>query len=99
MSSKTASTLFMKSDKVRTTITLPVELLEKADRVIKAGKIESRNKLFARALENEIAAMERFEIDSALAEMAQDAEYQQEVMLMEAEFASASWEAWQTEAE
>ena len=87
----------MKLDKVRTTVTLPAELLAQADRIIKEGKVDSRNNLFTRALKNEIAAIERAEIDSALAEMAQDPEYQQEVMLMEAEFASASWEAWQTE--
>ena len=85
------------TDKIRTTVTLPAELLAKADRVIKDGKIDSRNKLFATALKKEIAAIERAEIDLALAEMAQDPEYQKEVMQMEAEFASASWEAWQTE--
>ena len=87
----------MKPNKVRTTISLPAELLAQADRIIKEGKIDSRNNLFAQALEKEIAAIERAEIDSALAEMAQDSEYQKEVMQMEAEFASASWEAWQTE--
>ena len=85
------------TDKIRTTVTLPAELLAKADRVIKEGKIDSRNKLFATALKKEIAAIECAEIDLALAEMAQDPEYQKEVMQMEAEFASASWEAWQTE--
>ena len=85
------------TDKIRITVTLPAELLAKADRVIKDGKIDSRNKLFATALKKEIAAIERAEIDLALAEMAQDPEYQKEVMQMEAEFASASWEAWQTE--
>lgn len=87
----------MKIDKVRTTISLPAELLAEADRIIKEGIVDSRNNLFTRALEKEIAAIERAKIDSALAEMAQDSEYQKEVMLMEAEFASASWEAWQTE--
>ena len=87
----------MKADKIRTTITLPAELLEKADRVIKKGNVNSRNELFATALSKEIAAIERAEIDLALSEMAQDTEYQEEVMRMEAEFASASWEAWQTE--
>ena len=87
----------MNSDKVRTTITMSAELLARADRIIKEGKIDSRNNLFAKALEKEIAAIEREEIDSALREMTQDPEYRREVMRMEAEFASASWEAWQTE--
>ena len=37
----------------------------------------------------------RSEIDAALIEMAQDSEYQAQVLQMEAEFAVASWEALQ----
>jgi hypothetical protein len=37
----------------------------------------------------------RSEIDAALMEMAQDPEYQSQVLQMEAEFAAASWEALQ----
>jgi hypothetical protein len=37
----------------------------------------------------------RSEIDAALIEMTQDPEYQSQVLQMEAEFAVASWEAWQ----
>lgn len=37
----------------------------------------------------------RSEIDAALAEMANDPEYQAEVLKMEAEFATAQWEALQ----
>ncbi len=37
----------------------------------------------------------RSEIDAALIEMAQDPEYQAQVLQMEAEFAIASWEALQ----
>ena len=37
----------------------------------------------------------RSEIDAALIEMAEDAEYQAQVLQMEAEFAVASWEALQ----
>ena len=39
----------------------------------------------------------RAEIDAALIEMAQDPEYQAQVLQMEAEFAVASWEALQLE--
>lgn len=39
----------------------------------------------------------RAEIDAALIEMAQDPEYQAQVLKMEAEFAVASWEALQLE--
>ncbi len=39
------------------------------------------------------------EIDAALKEMTQDPDYQAEVLKMEAEFASAQWEALQTDEE
>ena len=87
----------MKGKTIRTTVTLPVELLAEADRVIKDGKAKSRNEFFTQALQREIAALKRAEIDAELSEMAQDPEYQSQVMQLEAEFASASWEAWQLE--
>ena len=40
--------------------------------------------------------MRRAEIDADLSQMAQDTEYQAEVLQMEAEFAVAQWEALQT---
>jgi hypothetical protein len=43
-----------------------------------------------------VIKMRRAEIDADLDQMAQDAEYQAEVLQMEAEFAVAQWEALQT---
>lgn len=79
----------MDNSTVRTTITLPNELLE--------GKAKNRNEFVAQALRRELAKIKRAEIDAALVEMAQDPDYQTEVLKMEAEFASAQWEALQTE--
>ncbi|MFB2835018.1 CopG family transcriptional regulator [Floridanema evergladense] len=76
-------------------VALPFQLLEATEKVVKAGKAKSRNELIARALRKELAAIKRAEIDAELAEMANDPEYQTEVLQMEAEFANASWEAWQ----
>ncbi len=87
----------MKNQTVRTTITLPVELLAAADRVVSEGKAKSRNEFVAQALLHELEALKRAEIDAALEEMAQDPEYQTQVLRMEAEFAAASWEALQLE--
>lgn len=78
---------------VRTTLTLPAELVEAADRAVSQGKVKSRNEFVAQALRHELAALKRVEVDAALAEMAQDPEYQTEVLKMETEFAAASWEA------
>lgn len=80
---------------MRTTLTLPAELLEATDKAVSQGKAKSRNEFVAFALRRELAAQKRAEIDAALAEMAQDAEYQVEVLKMEAEFAPAQWEALQ----
>ena len=87
----------MKKSTVRTTLTLPLSLLEATDKAVSAGKAKSRNQFVARAIENELAALQQAEIDALLAEMAQDRDYQSEVLKMEAEFAPASWEALQLE--
>jgi metal-responsive CopG/Arc/MetJ family transcriptional regulator len=83
----------MDKQTVRTTLTLPYELLEAADRMVSKGKAKSRNEFVAQALRHELATLQRAEIDAALAQMAQDPHYQAEVLKMEAEFATASWEA------
>lgn len=85
----------MKQKTIRTTLTLPLELLEATDKAVSQGKAKSRNEFVAQALQHELTALKRAEIDAALAEMAQDPEYQAEVLKMEAEFAGASWEALQ----
>ncbi|HEY9904435.1 MAG TPA: ribbon-helix-helix domain-containing protein [Candidatus Sericytochromatia bacterium] len=85
----------MKNQTVRTTITLPAELLAATDMAISQGKAKSRNEFVAQALLHELEALKRAEIDAALMEMAQNPEYQAEVLQMEAEFAVASWEALQ----
>jgi metal-responsive CopG/Arc/MetJ family transcriptional regulator len=83
----------MKKDTVRTTFTIPRELLEATDKAIESGKAKSRNEFIAKALERELAVQKRAEIDKALTEMLQDPEYQAEVLKLEAEFANAQWEA------
>lgn len=85
----------MKNQTVRTTITLPAELLAATDKAVSQGKAKSRNEFVAQALLHELEALKRAEIDAALMEMAQDPDYQAQVLQMEAEFAVASWEALQ----
>ncbi len=85
----------MKNQTVRTTITLPAELLAATDKAVSQGKAKSRNEFVAQALLHELEALKRAEIDAALMEMAQDPEYQAQVLQMEAEFAVAGWEALQ----
>jgi metal-responsive CopG/Arc/MetJ family transcriptional regulator len=83
----------MKQKTVRTTISLPVELLEETDRAIAQGLTKSRNEFVARAIKRELAALKRSKIDAELSEMAQDPDYHSEILKMEAEFSTASWEA------
>lgn len=85
----------MENRNVRTTLTLPAELLEATDRAVREGKARSRNEFVALALRREFTAQKRAEIDVAFAAMADDAEYQSEVAMMSNEFATADWEAFQ----
>ncbi len=86
----------MSTTTTRTTITIPTTLLAATDRAIVSGNANSRNELISRAIQRELALIRRAEIDADLAQMAQDPEYQAEVLQMEAEFATAQWEAFQT---
>ncbi len=85
----------MNKPTVRTTLTLPSELLEATDKAVSQGKAKSRNEFVSQALRHELAAIKQAEIDAELAEMARDPEYQAEVLKMESEFATASWEAFE----
>jgi metal-responsive CopG/Arc/MetJ family transcriptional regulator len=81
----------------RTTLTLPTELIEAADLVVKSGKVKSRNEFITQALRHELAILKRVEIDAAFAAMADDVEYRAESLQIEAEFSTASWEVFQVE--
>jgi metal-responsive CopG/Arc/MetJ family transcriptional regulator len=85
----------MKTETVRTTLTIPRELLEATDKAVLEGKAKNRNDFVAQALRRELAMQKRSEIDAALAEMANDPDYQAEVLKLEVEFATAQWEALQ----
>jgi metal-responsive CopG/Arc/MetJ family transcriptional regulator len=83
----------MENTTVRTTLTLPAELVQAADSAVSKGKAKSRNDFVARAIRNELAALLRAEIDAEFAEMANDTEYQAEVEILNKEFVQADWEA------
>ncbi|GAX41088.1 hypothetical protein NIES4075_20570 [Tolypothrix sp. NIES-4075] len=80
---------------VRTTLALPIELLEAADRAVRKGKAKSRNEFVTQALRRELAAQKRAEIDAAFASMADDIEYQAEATAIANEFVKADWEAFE----
>ena len=70
----------MTKQTVRITLSLPTDLLAATDRAIKQGKAKSRNALIAQAIRHELEALNRAEIEVELAEMAQDPDYQAEVL-------------------
>jgi metal-responsive CopG/Arc/MetJ family transcriptional regulator len=74
---------------IRTTVTLPADLVDAADQAVRAGKARSRNDLLVMALRHELAAQERMDVDADLAAMADDPELQAEAELIEREFAQA----------
>lgn len=85
----------MKQPTVRTTLTLPAELLENIDLAVRRGQAKSRKDFVTQALRHKLAALRKTEIDAAFATMADDAEYRAEALQIEAELATASWEALQ----
>ncbi len=79
----------------RTTVALPAELLDAADRAVRAGKAESRADLLSRGLRRELAARRRAEIDAAFLDMADDPDYQAGAIVMAEEAVGPGWEALQ----
>ena len=80
----------MPSPSVRTTLAIPTDLLQATDALVSQGKANSRNEFIAQALKHELASLKRAEIDKSLSEMAQQQDYQAEVLKMDSEFAIAS---------
>lgn len=78
---------------LRTTITLPQQLLDAVDRAVREGKAKSRNDLLATAIRHELGAMQRAAIDAAFDEMANDLDYREEARRINDDFAGADWSA------
>lgn len=91
--SKAASRRQAASRLRRTTVALPADLLEAADRAVRRGSARSRAELLARALRRELSAQRRAAIDAAFEGMAQDPDYQREAVQIAEEFRFADWEA------
>lgn len=78
---------------MRTTLTLPAELLERVDRAVNEGRARSRGAFVVQAVERDLARQERAAIDAAFASMAEDEEYLEESRRIASEFANADAEA------
>jgi metal-responsive CopG/Arc/MetJ family transcriptional regulator len=86
----------MSRETIRTTIALPRSLLAAVDAAVESGRARSRNELLARAVEKELASIQRTAIDGAFAGMAEDDEYQREAAAITAEFSAADWDAFRS---
>jgi len=85
----------MRENVVRTTVSLPADLVDEADRAIRLGRARSRNELLVIALRHELAAQERASIDAAFASLADDHELQAESMQLAEEAVRSGWESLQ----
>lgn len=80
-------------ESVRTTVTLPSDLVEWSQQFIDKGIVPSRNALIVAALEHFLNDLERQEIDQQFAAMADDQAYQALSIQLAEEFAESDWEA------
>ena len=85
--------MLKKFETVRTTLTLPIELLERSQHFVDGGIIPSRNALIIAALEQYLLELERQEIDRQFEAMADDDAYQAMNQQLSEAFAESDWEA------
>ena len=85
--------MLKKFETVRTTLTLPVDLLERSQHFVDGGVIPSRNALIIAALEQYLLELERLEIDRQFQAMAEDDAYQAMNQQISEAFAESDWEA------
>jgi len=78
---------------VRTTLTLPADLIKRSQHFIDGGLIPNRNALIVAAVEQFLLELERQEIDRQFEAMAGDASYQALNQQLVDEFEESDWEA------
>lgn len=86
--------MFAEFETVRTTLTLPVDLVKRSQRFVDDGAIPSRNALIVAALEQFLLQLERQEIDQQFEAMAGDETYQAINQQLVDDFAESDWDAW-----
>jgi len=79
---------------IRTTLTLPVDLVKRSQHFIDGGTIPNRNALIVTALERFLLELERQEIDRQFEAMAEDEPYQTMNQKLADDFGESDWHAW-----
>ena len=85
--------MLSKFETVRTTVTVPVDLINRSQHFIDDGVAPSRNALIVAALEQFLLELERHEIDRQFEAMATDETYQSMSQQLVEDFAESDWEA------
>ena len=84
--------MLLKYETIRTTITFPVDLINRSQRFVDDGVVPNRNALMVAALEQFLLELERQEIDRQFEAMADDDAYQAMNEELVEEFAESDWE-------
>lgn len=79
---------------IRTTVTIPADLIKRAQAFVDSGAVPSRNAMIVTALEQFLTALERAEIDRQFEAMADDADYLTLNEQLADAFADSDWESW-----
>jgi len=83
------------TERIRTTIDLPAELLARAQVLVKKGHIHSRYVLMTRALEELLSRLQQEPIDTRFTAITDDADCQALNLELAQEFDDSDWEALQ----
>lgn len=78
---------------VRTTVTLPANLVKRSQHFVESGIVSNRNTLIVAALEQFLNDLERQEIDRQFAALATDDQQNQLDQQLADAFADSDWEA------
>jgi uncharacterized cysteine cluster protein YcgN (CxxCxxCC family) len=83
--------------RVRTTVRLPRPLYERARKFVDQDLVQADNinDFFVAAICAYVKLLERKEIDSRFAKIADDADYQKEATLIAEEFGESDWESFE----
>ena len=85
--------LFSQFETVRTTVTIPINLIERAQHFIDQGTMPNRNALIVTAMSQLLARLEQLEIDRQFDAMANDADYLALNEQIADAFAKSDWQA------
>ncbi len=85
--------IIKKQQTVQTTVKLPLDLVERSQKIVAAGTLPDRNALITAALEHFLLELEQQEIDAQFAKMNDDQDYLALNEQLDKAFEDSDWEA------